>query len=233
MKNSIKVIMGLSLLALVSSCSSSTKKDRELEEREHSEIERDFVVKDASSKYRPGWIEDAEVWAKEHGKDDEKFRYFSFETEPKVSRSIACNLAKAKAKTDIAGEISTFIDKQLTSSEEGAASIDENDPNVKSLKEYVENTLAEKIIARIQGAAVIKTYWEKRQYKADLGAKRDFKAYTCAVYIRMSSKMLAKSVEQAASLIVNRSKDPETKARVKAVLNKAAINFEKSKKGEI
>ena len=233
MKLSINTIIGVSLLALVTACGSSAKKERELEEREHSQIERDYVVKDASSKYRPGWIEDAELWAKEHGKDEKKFRYFSFETEPKVSRVIACNLAKANAKTDIAGEISTFIDKQLATSQEGAASIDENDPNVKALREYVENTLAEKIIARIQGAAVIKTYWEKRQYKADLGAKRDFKAYTCAVYIRMNSKMLARAVEQAADLIVNKSDDPETKANVKAALEKAAINFEKSKRGEI
>ena len=233
MKRSIKFALGVSALVLISACSSSSKKDRELEEVEHSKIERDYVVRDASSKYRPGWIEDAEVWAKEHGKDHKKFRFFSFETEPKVSRGIACNLAKVNAKADIAGEISTFIDKKLSVSQDGTASINENDPSIKALREYVENTLAEKIIAKIQGAAIIKTYWEKRQYKAELGAKKDFKAYTCAVYIRMNSKLLAKSIDQATKMIVDRSDDPSIKASIKKVLEKAALNFEKSKKGEI
>ena len=70
----------VSLLVLLSfiivGCSSSAKKEKELEEREHEGIQRDYVVRDASSKTRPGWIEDAELWAKEYGKDQVKYRFF-------------------------------------------------------------------------------------------------------------------------------------------------------------
>jgi len=225
-----KLLALLALLGLVS-CSSSKKDDRELEEREHEEIEREYIVKDASSKIRPGWIEDPEVWAKNHSKDMKRYRFFSYETEPKVSRNIACKLAKANVKTDIAGEIATFIDQQLGSSQEGNASIDENNPEVKALREFVENTLAEKIQALIHGAAIVKTYWEKRFYQEKKGAKKDFKAYTCAVFIRMDSERLAKAVDRAAQLAAGSVDDPETKQNVKNALKNASEEFSKAKRG--
>lgn len=229
MKKSLFVIFSLLLLA---SCGSSDK-ERVVEERENTRISREYVVKDASSNYRPGWIEDPEVWARDKNKDTAKNRYFSFETEPKVSRKIACDIAKANVKADIGGEIATFIDKQLATSTEGDASIDENNPNLKPLRQYIESTLAEKVQALIHGAAVVKTYWEKRAYKVELGAKKDFKAYTCAVFIRMDSKRLADAVDEAANFVANQSDDEATKSNVKKALDNAAENFTKAKKGEI
>jgi len=217
---------------LILGCSSN-KKEKELVEKKHEGLKKDFVVRDASSNTRPGWVEDAELWAKEYGKDTSKYRYFSYETEPKVGRSIACNLAKANAKVDIAGEIATFIDKQLASSTEGRAGIDENNPQVQGLREFVSNTLAEKIQALIHGAAVVKTYWEKRNYQVDLGAKRDFSAFTCAVFIRIPSKRLSAAVNEAANHVVKKADDPETKANVKQALKDASKNFVKAKQGTI
>ncbi|WP_127714522.1 hypothetical protein [Halobacteriovorax sp. HLS] len=227
-----KTFFYFSVITLLTSCGSS-QKEREVEEKENTEIQREYIVKDASSNFRPGWIEDPEVWARDKGKDIKMDRYFSYETEPKVSRNIACNIAKANVKADIAGEIATFIDKQLATSTQGNASVDENNPNMQPLREYVENTLAEKVQALIHGAAIVKTYWEKRDYKAELGAKRDFKAFTCAVLIRMNSKALAKAVDEAANYVAGKADDPETKATVRKALQDASKNFEMAKKGEI
>lgn len=227
-----KTFLYFSVLTLLASCGSS-QKEREVEEKENTEIQREYIVKDASSNFRPGWIEDPEVWARDKGKDIKMDRYFSYETEPKVSRNIACNIAKANVKADIAGEIATFIDKQLATSTQGNASVDENNPNMQPLREYVENTLAEKVQALIHGAAIVKTYWEKRDYKAELGAKRDFKSFTCAVLIRMNSKALAKAVDEAANYVAGKADDPETKATVRKALQDASKNFEMAKKGEI
>jgi hypothetical protein len=104
---------------------------------------------------------------------------------------------------------------------------------MKPVHQYVENTLAEKAQALIHGAAIVKTYWEKRDYKAELGAKRDFKAYTCAVFIRMNSKALAKAVDEAANYVAGNTADPEAKATVRKALQDASKNFEKAKRGEI
>lgn len=221
----------LLLSGLIFGC--STTKEKITTEEEHEELMKDYIVRDASSKIRPGWMEDAEVWAKNNGKDVKKFRYFSFETEPKVNRQIACNIAKANARVDIASEIATFIDKSLGTSQEGNASIDENNPHVQAMREFVSNTLAEKTQALIHGASVLKTYWEKRQYLKSKGAKRDYKAYTCAALIRMSSQRLKNAVDEAANHVANQVDDPETKDNVKKALKDASKNFVKAKRGEI
>lgn len=227
-----KYLLLLLSLVLVTSCS-STKKERELEEEEHEERQRDYVVIDYSSKVKPGWVEDAELWAQEYGKDLKKYRFFSFMTEPKVNRKIACDLAKANAKAYIAGEIATFIDQQIASSVEGQSSIDENNPHVQAMREYAQSTLASESMALINGAQVTKKYWEKRSYKKKMGAKRDFKAYSCGVLVRIPHKRLQRAIDEAATAVTDRAEDPEAKATVKNALNNASENFVKARQGKL
>lgn len=221
-----KLFVILSLAALFTACGSSKKEERSLEEREHEEIQRDYVVVDASSNYRPGWVEDAELWANEtEGHDTKANRYFSFETDPKTSRTAACKLAKSQVNLNIAGEISTFIDRTLATTLEGDASIDPNNPQVKDLQQYMEESLVEKVVSEINGAATIKLYWEKRQYKEDLGAKKDYQAFVCSVLVRMNAKNLAEAVTKAGTLVANRASG-DLKARVQEALKNADEKFE-------
>lgn len=233
----MKKILGTLVLLSLAACSSTPKKEpvieRPLEEVKHTEIKKEYEVRDASSNFRPAWIEDAEVWAKQNEKDLDKNRFFSYETEPKVNRTVACDFAKANARVDIASEITTFIQKSLGSSQEGNASVDLNNPKLSPLREYMENTLVEKVQSLVHGAAVIKTYWEQREYKKSLGAKEDFKAYTCAVLIRMEADRLKKSVDEAASFVVKKTDDPEAKENVKKALQNAGEDFLKARRGEI
>ncbi len=229
-----KMIISWAIVAsLFAACSSKKTEDRDLEERKHDDIARDYTVSDASSPQRPGWIEDAEIWAKNNEKDMDQHRFFSFETDPKVGREIACNLAKTNARSDIAAEIAAFIDKRLGTSVEGQAGIDENNPHMKALREFTENTLAEKVSALVHGAAVVKTYWEKRQYKADLGAKQDYVAFTCAVLVRMENKRLAKAIDEAANHVLKNTDDAATKENVKKALENVSEEFIKAKTGQI
>jgi hypothetical protein len=231
MRRKLSVLL-LCLFAVA--CSSNKDLNRELEETEHEELKPSFIVREASSKTRPGWIEDAEVWSYQNMKDQSKNnRFFSFETEPKVSRQIACDLAKASANADIASEIATFIDKQLATSTEGAAGIDENNPQIQALREFTESTLAQKTQALIHGAAPVKTYWEKREYKQTMGAKKDFVAWTCAVLVRMDSKRLATAVDEAANHVLQKADDPGTRENVKKALDKAGEDFLKAKSGQL
>ena len=155
----MKLFFLLFVLSISISCSS---KKKVVDVDNSKTIAKDYEIRDSSSSIRPGWIEDAELWTEQEKMDVQKYRYFSFETEPKVNREIACNLAKANVRTDIASEITTFIQKSLASSNEGSAGIDANNPKTQPLREYVSNTLAERVQSLIHGAAVIKTYWEKR-----------------------------------------------------------------------
>ena len=221
-----KALWPLMLIGLLASCGSSKNQERELEEREHEEIQRDYVVVDASSNYRPGWVEDAEVWAAQtEGYDTKANRYFAFESDAKVNREAACKLAKSQVNLNIAGEISTFIDRTLATTMEGDASIDPNNPAVKDLKQYMEESLVEKVVSEINGAATLKVYWEKRQFKEDLGAKKDYQAYVCSVLVRMNAKTLAEAVNRAATMVADRAA-PNLKARVKEALKDADEKFE-------
>lgn len=223
----------LSLLLVISftqSCSSRKK----VKEVDYSKtIARDYDVKESSTNsVRPGWIEDAELWAEQEKMNIEKYRFFSFETEPKVSREIACNLAKANARSDIAAEVTTFIQKSLGASSEGIAAIDPNNPQTQPMRDYVSNTLAEKVQSLINGAAVIKTYWEKRSYLKDKGAKRNYIAFTCASLIRMETSRLKKAIDKASEELVKKA-DPELKEKVQKALQNLDEDFVKARHGEV
>ncbi len=225
----LRLMSLLLILSAVTACSSKKVKDVDNTET----ISRDFEVRDASSTMRPGWIEDPEVWAAQEKMDTEKFRYFAFETEPKVNREIACNLAKANVRADIAGQITTFIQKTLAASEEGAASIDANNPRTQPMREFVSNTLAEKVQSLVHGASVVKTYWEKRNYQQKLGAKKEYIGFTCATLIRMEDERLKAAVDKASEDVVNASDDAGTKENVKKALDHVEEDFVKARKGEV
>jgi len=215
---------------LLTACSSK----RKVSDVDNSNtITRDYEIRDASSNIRPGWIEDASIWAEQEKMDVEKYRYFSFETEPKVNREIACNLARANIRSDIASEITTFIQKSLASSTEGAASLDANNPKTQPMREFVSNTLAEKIQSLVHGAAIIKTYWEKRQFLQKLGAKKDYIAYTCASLIQMERERLKAAIQKASEEIVKSVDDVDTKENVKKALEKIDVDFVKARQGEV
>ncbi len=226
----MKLLSVMLVLTLGVACSSK-KKVKDVDNS--ATIARDYEVRDASSNIRPGWIEDATAWVEQENMDNTKYRYFSFETEPKVSREIACNLAKANLRADIAGEITTFIQKSLAESQEGAAGIDANNPKTQPMREFVSNTLAERVQAMINGAAVINTYWEKRYYLQKLGAKKDHVGFTCATLVKMEINRLKAAIEKASEDIVNKTDDPETKENVKKALDQIDEDFVKARKGEV
>lgn len=221
-----KQIASILLLTVLVSCGSKEKK---LKETDNSEtIQKDYIVRDSSTgNIRPAWVYEPTIWAQQNARDTKDYRYFSFETEPKVNREIACNLAKANIKSDIAGEITTFISKSLGSSQEGQASIDENNPNIQEMRSFVENTLAEKVQAMITGAAVVQTYWEKRNYLVSKGAKKDFTAYTCAALIKIKAETLQNAIDRAARILDKKTDDPQTKENVKKAIEEAKDNFNK------
>lgn len=226
----LKLLSLLLVLSLGVACSSK-KKVKDVDNSDT--IARDFEVRDASSTVRPGWIEDAEVWVEQEKMDTAKYRYFSYETEPKVNREIACNLAKANVRTDIASEITTFIQKSLAASQEGQAAIDANNPKTAPLREYVSNTMSERVQSLIHGAAVIKTYWEKRNYQVKMGAKKDYVGFTCATLIRMESSRLKAAIDKASEDLVKQADDADTKANVKKALENLSDDFVKARHGEV
>ena len=201
---------------LLLSCSGADKHRADDKKNEH--IKREYIVVDASSEYRPGWIEDAKLWAKKNGENTKEYRYFSFETDIKASKKVACDLAHANVKAAIASEISTSIERKLNAFLEGQSSVDPKNPEVQSLKEYVETSLKEQVQTHIHGAQVVGTYWEKRQYKKDLDAPRNFAAWTCANFARMSAMALEKAVKASNDLVLQQAESNTLKQDISQAL---------------
>jgi hypothetical protein len=232
MQNVKRFSLGLVLMTalLLTGCSSSKKKKEnpDVKNVDISEtIKKDFDIIDASSPTRPGWIVDANDWASQNNLDTNKNRYYSFETEPKVAREIACQLAKANARADVAAEVASFISQSLANSEEGQAAIDPNNPITQPLRNYVESTLVNKVQEVITGASAIKTHWEKRSYKVSLGAKRDFIGFTCASLIEVKSEYIQSAIDLARTEMMNRTQDKDMKEKVKKALDEAKEDFNK------
>ena len=221
----------LAAVVLVTASCASSKKAKDVDNTKT--IKKDYEVRDATSNIRPGWTIDAVEWAEQNKMDIVAYRYFSYETSPKIDREIACQQAEAEARGSIAAEISTFIDKSLGSSVEGKPTIDPSTDSGKAMKEFVERTLTEKVMALIHGAEVKFRYWEKRQYLEDLGAPRDYIGFTCAVFVKMEAAGLKKAIDRASELVQENAADPETKENVKKALEKADENFIKARKGQI
>ncbi len=223
----------LALLIVIGSCSSSGPKKKEMERVDNKEtMSKDFVVRNASSRYRPTWIEDPIQWAINEELDRKKYRYFSFETDAKGSREMACNLATANAKANVAGEITSFITKNLGASQQGEASIDHNNPEIAPIREYVETTLTEKVQGLIVGASIINTYWEKRNYLEKLGAVKNYIGYTCAVLVRMDSQRLDQAMNLAMKEVLGQAGDPDSKETVKKALEKANEEYKQKTRGD-
>jgi hypothetical protein len=180
-------------------------------------LQKDYIVVDSSHQDVPEWVEDLDEWIDDTDDDAKRSRYYIYTSDPKNDRQISCELADARAKNQVAGEVSTFIKQNLASTISG-------DPKARKekLDQYVEETLVKDVQANLVGVQTVKTYWEKRRFQKELGAKKNKDAYTCTKLIRVSKKNLKKLFKIAYQKLDNKSKkSQELQAKLKAAIDKA------------
>ena len=198
----------IALLLLAVSCSSRSFK-------------RDYKVVDASHKEIPEWINEPMEFAEDEDDDDfESHRYYVYSTEPKNSKTIACEIAKACATSEIASEITQFIQQSLASTIQG-------DPTEmdQKLSEYVEDNLAKETQSFVIGSKTFKKYWEKRRFEKDLGAKKDYDGYVCSVLVKISKENLELAFNRANQKLVEKADTTKAKAKVAKVIEDAREAF--------
>jgi GTPase SAR1 family protein len=184
-------------------------------------FERDFKVIDASSKEIPEWIEEPKEWAEDEDEDDfKKSHYYVYETEPKNSRTLACEVAKARATEKIASEIQTFIKHEFAQVVEA-----DQDAKTDQVEEYIQSNLAKDVRAHIVGAKVQKTYWEKRRFLKELGAKKDYSRYTCSALVKISKKNLDKAFKRIHKKLQEASKSTKAKEKLAQFVEKAQKEY--------
>lgn len=199
------------ILVFVAACSSRSFK-------------RDYEVVDASHQEVPEWVNEPREWAQDEDEDDfEKHRYYIYTTDAKNSRTMACEAAKARAASVIASEISQFIKQSFATSTHGDPRA--MDPDLSS---YMEESLAKEVQSFVVGAKTLRTYWEKRRYLKDKGAKKDYDGYVCSALLKVSKGNLDTAFNRANQKLTQKAQTGEAKAKVSKAIEDAQKAFQEN-----
>lgn len=205
MKLSIIAMVALSLIVV--SCSSTPKK-------EVRTFQKQYVVIDAGNASIPDWIDEPVTGSGEDVKETKNNQYFVAETNNVASKRLCIKSAQARATSEIASQIAQVIKNDYTESTQGGTN--------QGVEEYMNESLANEAMAFLAGAKVVKTYWEERQYKMDLGADRDAKSFTCFALVKMPKNILERAVENSVQKFLGELKDTESKQQAKEALKDVA-----------
>ncbi len=210
------VLFLLSLLMVLNFGCSSVGKDGD-----KREFKKDYVVVDAQYERYPGWVNEPQAWAdKKDSKDFKKYRYFVSTSEITKNKRLCMKSAEAQTSAKIAGEITQFIKNTYGQSVQGDAD-DE-------VEQYLEDTLAQEIQSFLVGARQHRTYWEKRNYKTELGAEDDKSGYVCSALLKMERKTIKKAISRAMKKLFSSTANPESKGKVKKALKDVESKFDRS-----
>lgn len=183
-------------------------------------FKKDYDVVDASNKEIPEWIENPQEWADDEDEDDFKsYRYYVVNIDARKSREIACKIAKAQARSEVASEVTAFIKSTFGQSTNGDALNKDEE-----LTEYIEDTLAQEVQSFVVGARVFREYWEKRNFSKEKGAQKDWSGYTCSALIKISKKNLEKAFKRAEDKLAGKVKQ-ENKELVKKAVKAAQEEY--------
>lgn len=208
LKNVVIVAM---TIGLFTSCGSSEKKENKPEERK---FQKDYVLIEASSSIRPTWIDNpSEV---EGAKGKKKYRYFLDESEGQ-SKRLCLRSAGARANARVAREIAQFIKNTYAEATQGGEDED--------VSEYMQEQLAQETQTFIVGAQTLRTYWEKRRFKVELGAPEDETKYSCYALVKMPKKNLEKAIRNSTAKLLKSIQDPEVKQKTENAISKVEEKF--------
>lgn len=204
----------LPIVLLFASCGSVEKAEVATEAPQADrDFQIDYVLVDASQGERPSWILNPHV-SDDSDKRDMN-RYFVSEANRNQKR-LCTKSAVARANARIAGEITQFIKNTYSESAQGT------DDDV---SEYMQEQLTQEIQSFVVGAETSRTYWEKRRYKKELGAKADKDTYACYALVKMKKKNLKEMIMMARKKILRSIDSPEVKAKTEKAIKNVEDKF--------
>jgi len=143
------------------------------------------------SKQRPKWISHPQKFGpKKLPKKSRKGKlFFSFETGPKTNREIACTMARAYTRQDVADFLVKFYRKGEEKRAWDAYLMTEGHQYLKSF---------------LKQAKLKKTYWEHRQYAPQIGYEDKTNAYVCALLVSISEYSFIKAMRTLRKRIIKK-----------------------------
>ncbi len=214
----MKSVFGILMLSALTLVGCASKSPTVVKEETIKVEKPDYVIKEVSQPTRPAWI--LTPPAGDDAKEHKKSRYFVNESS-NVNQRLCVRSAEARATSQISREIAQFMKNSYTE-----ATQNEGD----EATEYMAEQLAQESQTFIVGASTHKTFWEKRQYKEELGAEEDKTTFYCYALIKMTKKDVADAVKRSRQKLLTNLQDPEVKKKAEKALvgaEEAFANLEK------
>lgn len=172
-----------------------------------SSFEPDYTVTDASHASRPDWIQPENVKESGSSSNRKEHRYY-IDSAENINQRLCLKSAEARATQKVASEIAQEV---VSRYEERAQS--DNQTALEQVKEKLEQNIQ----VSLHGVRVQSSYWEKRAYKQELGAPKDYTSYKCDVVVKIKKAELIQALENYKAMTVRKMQGNDKTAMAKAV----------------
>ncbi|MCQ2914513.1 MAG: hypothetical protein MJ247_04900 [Alphaproteobacteria bacterium] len=173
-----KIYSVLALAALTSACST---------------FKPDYEVVNASHEKAPKWITQENAYKADDGSGSKTTHRYFVDDATNLNQRLCLKAAETRATGKIASEIAQeILDKYQEIQESSGEKVEADDKVNTKAKEV----LTQDVKTRLHGVSVINKYWEKRRYKQELGAEKDYTGFKCNVVVRLSNENLAEAISK-------------------------------------
>ena len=187
-----KHLLTVSALCLLSACAS---------------FKPDYVVTDTSESSSPSWISQSKAHKIDSSSEAKQHRYYVNDAQ-NVNQRLCLKAAETRATQKIASEIAQEI---MSNFEEINKSQDD------TANSKMKDTLEQNIQVNLHGVVVADKYWEKRAYKKEMGAEKDYTSYKCDVVVKIKKTALEDALNAYKEKTLKSLKGEDKKAMQQAV----------------
>jgi hypothetical protein len=179
-----------------------------------SSLKPDYTITDASHSSRPDWIQPEYVKESDSSANRKEYRYYVDSSE-NINQRLCLKSAEARATQKVAAEIAQEI---VSHYEERVLS------NNETAQEQLSENLAQNLQVILHGIRFQNQYWEKRVYKQELGALKDYATYKCDVVVKIKKTEIIQALETYKTLTVRKMTGKE-KANLAEAVNDTIRNL--------
>ena len=195
-----KNLIFVTLAATIASCSSNQIPSEKAQSPQSAPlIQRNFVVRDRSHSEAPLWSYDFMSYSNQVQGQDRFFVGDSGDVNDKVA---GCELAKGRARQEIAQEMASFITSKMTETAEGQTAINKMDAGSGSVERKFTSVLTQSAVALLGGVQVVSSTWEERDYSQAGGASS---VINCKALVKISKKTLEDVVKQTVKKAIDQA----------------------------
>ena len=166
-----------------------------------------YDITDSSDKFKPSWIVQSRAHKSDSSDAAKQNLYFVSD-----AQNINLRLCLKSAETRAIRKVAIETAEKLMGRFEKI-----NKPLNNMANSKTKEILQENIQINLRGLNVVDKYWEKRAYKKEKGAEKNYTSYKCDVVVKIKKTDLANALPPYKEKIVKKFKEKDKKAMTEAI----------------